>query len=765
LATARQRPGRESSPLAASCGSALNRHLKRLLQDLFDNVDDALFERADKAQSNAEADLYFDAMRGVRKQRDNIEKTFLDSCLERYRDFWVNGPTSVLQSARKSRTISELSLVDEMEVEESLAVSNMAAKAKSLHRENLFAVEQRLGHILGGEAVDSDANPLGPTVIGNAFRGALKQLDTGLNVKLVVYKLFDRYVITALDGLYEEVNVLFVQAGIMPHLTRRSRAGTHPRRTARDAHDGRAGSAEADTVQQDLRETISSEIFDTLRRLVEVHRPPQAASADNASIASYGVNDVIGALSTLQHTNPSFAGAVPISGARRSDLKSVLIHTIPQVSANDEPRSLGQLEESAIDIVEMIFEFILDDPNLQDGMKALLSRLQIPILKVSIIEKSFFSNNRHPARRLLNELAHAAVGWTEQEGRGEGTMYARVEAVVNRVLNDFQNDIGVFAELLESFSNDIVLQRKSSHLVEDRATQAAQGKERLALAKKEVSEAIQSRLRGHRVPDVVSSLLQDGWKGVMVLVHLRQGPDSAAWNNALQVIDTLIWTVEPKSSADDRKQLIRRIPLLLRQLREGLTGISYDPHQAAKFFKELQDVHLDCLRGNLRIPEPPPHPERAAPVQKASGRQPAAQVRVVRNNDDHDTPPGSPSSNEQRKERSAAPSIEEQPAPIADQHDKRARSLRIGAWLEFTDNDGRRNRAKLAWKSEITTTCLFVNTRGLKVAEKSVEEIARELRSGQALLIDEIPLIDRTLETMMEALKGNTTIGAVDKAE
>jgi hypothetical protein len=69
-----------------------------------------------------------------------------------------------------------------------------------------------------------------------------------------------------------------------------------------------------------------------------------------------------------------------------------------------------------INLIAMVFECILEDRNVPDSLKALIARLQIPMLKVAVLDKSFFSRTSHPARRLLNEIAEAAMGWGDCDG-------------------------------------------------------------------------------------------------------------------------------------------------------------------------------------------------------------------------------------------------------------------------------------------------------------------------------------------------------------
>ncbi|MEG3012810.1 MAG: DUF1631 family protein, partial [Pseudomonas sp.] len=76
------------------------------------------------------------------------------------------------------------------------------------------------------------------------------------------------------------------------------------------------------------------------------------------------------------------------------------------------------------------------DRTLPDSLKALIARLQIPMLKVAVLDKSFFSRGSHPARRLLNEIGTAALGWGKRDDYQRDSLYVRIEQVVQRLLND-----------------------------------------------------------------------------------------------------------------------------------------------------------------------------------------------------------------------------------------------------------------------------------------------------------------------------------------
>jgi hypothetical protein len=85
----------------------------------------------------------------------------------------------------------------------------------------------------------------------------------------------------------------------------------------------------------------------------------------------------------------------------------------------------------------------------------------------------------------------------------------------------------------------------------------------------------------------------------------------------------------------------------------------------------------------------------------------------------------------------------------------RIRHLPFGTWFEFTESDGSSVRRRMSWFSTVTGNALFVNHRGQRAAEHSLEWLARELHAGRVKIVmaEEGTVIDRAWQSIMGALK------------
>ncbi|MCW8889953.1 MAG: DUF1631 domain-containing protein [Sedimenticola sp.] len=707
-----------------ACRQLLVKMLPQRTDALFERLDDVLYALADKAETNQQQTTYFESMRSLRRDREQVESAFNKHVLGRFDRFWTHGPGSVPNDAPDATFASdELGLVESDDLEEGLAVSGMVSKGNNSYYRDLYALDQRFSFLLTGVRIEEDNNPLSPASLAAAFKQSVAGLPVTLAVKLVIYKQFEKEVIGRLGELYDQINATLAKAGIQPEIKPSLRR--NPGYASSSAQPYPGGASEGGYYDDEAQSALQAEVFSTLQQLLMQHRP---ASQPAASVQYVDSMDLLSALSVLQHQHGQSAatdGAVMDANT----VRTVLLKS-PQIGQQGaDSKAIERSDEDTIDVISMLFEFILDDPGLSDAMRALLARLQIPMLKVAILDKAFFSRKDHPARRLLNSMAQAAIGWTEQSGRSGDGLYAHIDSVVSRILSEFDDNLALFDELNEQFAAFMEREQRGAHVAEERAAQVTQGKEALVEAKRHVADEIGRCLTEFdSVPDVVQNLVRDGWNDVLLLIYLRKGQESDEWSEAVALMDRLVWSVMPKPSQSERQELLRAIPELLKGLRAGLGEIAYNQHKMTRAFKSLQARHLACLRGGKL-------------VEAVADEVPSGDVLQPEN-----------VMEEIVLETPGAVSQEVEQVP--DQFDQQAADLPVGTWLELTQEDESVVRAKLSWRSSVSGNCLFVNRKGMKVADVTQQGLGVWFRSGKAVVLPEagMPLMDRALTSMVSAL-------------
>ena len=670
------------------------------LQALFDNADDTLFEMADKALDRHDQHLYFEAMRDLRLKRKSIERGFLDSF---HATFAHIGQVDPLGEAD--------SLGNNAQRERAAAVDGMVARVLSRDGVAFAQLGLRLQNLLERPLAERQ-NPLGPAALCRYFLDAGRSLGVGLRVKLILLTLFERYVLRDVDVLYGEANQLLAAAGVLPALT------PAPRRRAEDRRQ----------IAQRVKANLSAD---------------DAIGADNAGQAFFASLQVLlaPARERIAPRLQAHGAAQPINTADLLRLLSHLQRYVP-VTVEDDDFDLGQQLEQLllrvsvrsgtrrciatadvdmINLVGLLFESIQADDNVPLSLRALLARLHIPLLKVALLDNGLFSKASHPARRLLNEIAAVAIGW---DTGGEGlrdSLHVRVERIVQRLLNDFSEDPALFAELLEDFHAFSHDERRRNELLEQRTRDAEEGRARALQARLQVQQALNQRLHGRVLPQVVVQMLVQSWSQVLLLAWLKHGEASQAWHDALATMDRLLASITPHPEPET---LLQQVPGLLKALRDGLAGVALDSAATREFFLQLEQLHLRACVG--------------APGMAGSADPALADVQV---------------------DEAIVLAIAEGPtcAPLRPLDEQAVewrvvRQLRIGTWVEVRDDD-EPLRCKLVARIDSSDRLVFANRTGMKVREWNTAGLALALRRGEVRVLDDGLLFERALGAVLERLR------------
>jgi hypothetical protein len=734
--------------------TALKR-LQGLVSTLFENIDDALFDLAEKAENNAVQTVYFDGMRKVRLKRQVVERLFQEQLGKIFNDFAAGRLQPAKIEGVAGGTTGELSLVDETELEENLAISSTVTKAENRLAPQLNALNQRLSLLRGGANVEDALNPLGPGHLSQAFRSAMRELELSVNSRLIIFKLFDRYVMSNLGSVYDEVNEQLIQAGVLPQIRYALPPGAKhvpgqplPPGAPAPADAGMEGMvAQAYAQAYDPASAhLQIELYNTVRSLMASRRqfmlndPNYVAAPLGAP--SVPITELLSALTLLQTSSPIAQSPVPTSGGDAAQfvqqVKRELLDQAGKFHGGDQV-GVAAPDEDTIDLVGMLFEYILRDRNLPVQMQAVLGRLQIPYLKVALLDKHLFAQKAHPARQLLDVMAQASMGWSEESDR-DRRLYDKVNETVEKILKNFDEDLAVFDTARTEFETFLDSNKKRAELAEQRAAEATRGREKLHAARRTAAREILKRVENRHLPEIVHNVLTRPWANFLVLTLLRQGEDSNEWRQALRFADEFAWSAEPKPGEVEKTRLKSILPVLEKSLRHGLATVAYHENDVKQLMQELNNFY----RGVLATTDSTPviaAAEAASPLASAAGKAAATAAAL-----------DSPVEEEiqLREEDARAPQH-----TLGDEEEclRQARDMKVGMWVEFTDANGTKERAKLSWISPISSKYLFVNRKGLKVSDMTAPLLAQQIKDGKAVVLEEVPLFDRALDAIVERLK------------
>ncbi len=740
--------------LAQRCRKLVMNNLAEHLSGVFTQVDDTLFALAEKAESNQLQSLFFDNMREIRKQRPQIERSYHQQIARNFSDFF----SGQLKSAASTETLDaeQLVLVQNEDYEESLQITTMVSRVKARCAQPLFALEQRLALLNNGQKLAEDSNPFGPQMIAQAFRLALAPCPFPLRIKIVLYTLFDTQVMDSLESLYATLNQCMIEAGVLPDLKYRAQRNTNPPHTVPPARpspieDSAPPQPHSAPTSPPARTTAPMppyrgevppsdpvELLGSLAALLGEHRQrdrdatlpdgtrSMASLTPHNATRTYSAHELLDALNRMQRQSAQTFAQQLHRPQPVDDLKEALQQQLQAHSLLPAEHRVADQEADVIDLVGMLFDFILDDDNLPDSCKTTLSHLHTPYLKVALQDKALFTQHHHPARRLLNAMAQAGVlygGENEESG-----LQAKMQWVVERVIHDFAADLQLFDSLLDEFNVYVASLRHKVELRERRAVQAAKGRDKLLGARQRALAVIAACLNNRALPSIIRNFLELTWADALVFVWLRHGEDSHEWRRACEVAEQLAWSGTSLDEAGRERLQALRIALL-EDLRKGL--------------ELLGGYHEDGIRRLLQ--------DLVACQHAVQGKQPqlAERLKPAQVESQLGTLLG---------EDAALASLAPPDAglsPRAQALAKELQQLEFGTWFEFGSGE-HLQALKLSWFSPTTDNYMFVDHSGQRAAIKPLQQLAREMEQGLARIIPaerDAPLVDRALNAIYRVLQ------------
>ncbi|MGE5640935.1 MAG: DUF1631 family protein [Clostridia bacterium] len=682
---------------------------------MLDKSDEALTKLISGTQSRDLQGLYQDTRKVLAGGRSKLEQNFAKIYVQEFdnRVLLARDPGQTFSALMTST----LSLVGEEALDETLKFKELAARLRRFCEEELAALDQRVGVLLGDANLSDEGNPLSPQTICDAYQQACHELDTTVKVRGVLRKLFDDHVVDGVRPIYKEVNELLVEHGILPKI----RYGV----TKKAESPKPAAGAPA--------------------------LPPEVAAAAAAAAPAGSEANVFAMLQGLLATSgiaaPALApGQVPIQGAellgsltriQQGDVAALPGGAAPDAKGNvlhglkaSVGAGMAQVDAMTLDIVAMLFDELFDDPKIPVGLKGLIGRLQIPMLKVAIADKSFFAKKSHPARTALDAFGEIALR-LPGDFNASSALFPRLDAIVQRLLDGFQDDVTIFEgvqeELRGIISEDDQRVVEKTRAVAERVSQS----ESLAVAKGAAEDEVRSRVQGHALPGPVLEFLVEHWRKLLLLVHARHGAESQKWKDALQIMDQLVWSVEPKKTPEERRKLAATVPGLVKNIAAGMQALGCAEDVRSAFFNSLMQSHTAILSAKaVEDAKPAEALDFTAPV---TVRNPygAGEVQVAGVDD---APVGR--------------------AAVLDPSQK----LVVGAWLEFKlEQPPGKRAAKVLFVTPKKTRYIFSDRDGKDMVEFSRAEIVRRLRTREAVLLDgppEQPLFDRIMGGLTAKLRG-----------
>ncbi|MEN1941619.1 DUF1631 family protein [Luteimonas sp. MJ174] len=744
------------------------------LATMLDEYEQELFRLAERARHPGSESAYVQALRSFRVNRSDLVPQFMLE-LEIGLAALRAPPVAAAKSPPAAPTAGRiLSLVDDSMIDEDTLLREIAIRQEGRATLPMHLLGQRFGVLAGTPAPDAERLPLGPQAVCRALRSACHALQLGAEARELLYRLFDRMVMAHYAPVLEKLDATLDQAGVLKGLTyvparlrasprvqaeeaaesaapgrsgsrergtpdgRRGDMGADDATASADApHGGRPGAGSGDAQRRSgpsgasapgtagtqphtgwMAETTTTyagsdeqSSYSALQQLLAGRRAligKLRATPSSSRTATLGTSELMQALGTIQRQPDGPGGTKP----SLMDVRQMLLAQARQ--RHGKGASLSQRDNDTFELLHLLYGQLEGEIRTDAPAAALIRRLQLPLLRVALQDQAFFVQATHPARELLNTVAETAASWLDKDDV-DPQLLQPLQQAVNQVVEKYDGDNKVFEASNEQLQTHLQAQVRKAEMLERRHVEAARGKEKLEVAKLRSAAVLETLLGDQRIPKFSRALLNQAWADVLTLSLLRQGEDSPEWQAQLDATRRIITACARREEIAD--------PALATHVEAALSQVGYHAEEAGIIAARLTSSRSD-------EDDPASRTELAMKLK--------ARTRL--------------GEDAQRARRPDLP----QRTPEEQARYEQLRVMPFGTWIEFTTNQqGDVVRRRMSWFSPVTDNALFVNQRGQRIGEHSLDSLARMIVAGQARIVtaERGRLVDRAWQAALRTLR------------
>ncbi len=740
---------------------------------------DTLVSRALKHAEEAYFDvIQSDAEKEVKEAADvalnflQTQKNALKTQFVQDYSCFFEGEKRKSEDGSNQHTLS-LALVDDDTLDEMILIGELSSKVHEEYEQFIKAIKRGVVRLGKQMLSNPDPDALTPKELCLLLHHVLEETELKFDHKKAIYSCFAGEAMQGLGPIYKGALDLLQQHDIITEKENPANKGYKPRYQFQSiGNNNNAAPQEPkpeDSAQADSGMTTPSINFNDLNEQVPAinnnattsggHVPaaainPVAANALNstlfndselsktlynflssstlnqqfteplepgAAVTPMQTDELVGLLSNLQSLNTDALAQASLNNAHAiSDEVNRTVHE----KLKEAAKNLTGPEANVIELVNQLFGAILEDPDLSDPVKVELGRLQIPYIKVALLDVTMLKETTHPARLLLNELALYGIGLNDRHDPA----FELIASITEDILDKFESNLDIFNTCLERLRETITSEKDDKQLAEKETRNKAVVQSKLLHVKKVVIQQIRQFLKGKTFPKELHILVLRGFAPLFLKIWRRDGEDSENWQNTVDLFRQIVESVQPRESLQQLGIIVERSAEITQKANEALSEVT----------QRLSD-DIDLLSGLEEI-----YQEKTIEYEQLKKLQDTAPEEVVLEEDVVDPFDYSSDSDDVfDTDLSNQPTPQEIAAELPDE-------IKPGTWCEvYLGRDKLARRLKVSSIVEDTAQIIFIDRSGKEAEIKDIDDFIDELDCERSRVIQDDQLFDKALTAVI----------------
>ncbi|WP_372528863.1 DUF1631 family protein [Piscinibacter sp.] len=616
-------------------------HVKATMSSVAERVAAGLGSQSQSSTKVAERDLLLATQIELRRKMNTFHMSFTKVLNDKVQEEAM--PRHAVAHRPAATDWQSLSLVDDHELEQRMFSGRIGQQITHTCEWELREVAAYMGTVLGLGRADEERNPLRADVIGAAVYSGVEAVTSDPEGRKLLARELGHAMAQAMPACYAGIVRDLQLRNVQPvgltvktvdgpgnllsgvntgyesmrselHSTRSLASDFHAslggelgsRSTSGAARSMRSGSPTqpaslvgagnyASGVGAHAVNEADAQLMTLLRRLTFLASRPGALDTASSSHSTGGYGNTPGRGRSAPMSLQGAGG--PLGGASYSEGLTGLM-AVNLIRAHREElvqASTGKLDHMVIDVVGSLFDQILSDPRVPPQMARQIARLQLPVLRVALVDQTFFSSRRHPVRRFVNRIASLACAFDDFDD-GPGKQFLdRVRELVQEIVEGDFDQVELYTSKLTALESFITGQTEDEAKTSGAAS-VLESKESELRVQQRYMLHLQSALGAISMPDYLRNFTSQVWSQALVAAVRRHGADSDLAKRFKQVGRDLVMSVQPKGSPTMRKRFLMQLPGLMRDLNEGMKLIGWPDAAQKDFFARLLPSHAESMK-------------------------------------------------------------------------------------------------------------------------------------------------------------------------
>ena len=558
-----------------------------------------------------------------------------------------------------------LSLLDDETVTRQIEVDRLVLRMRDVDPENLGRLNMMIAQLHGDHDVRERENPFRPYLLARSLYEVVREMAKEEALAKVLFDYCSNAMAHQLPGYYAAIREVFETSGVRTRFLARPSAMTRGQRErmARKQTGHQAGFgitlsgmhpdlSDSSIAPDMLPQNVNARILSGLQRILALQQSAPPGLQKNESLPvlaqknqSVEFQDFVWQIfnqpkpaglprsmdrgaqaprspaAEAQERNAAAKAPSPLvsqlkqyqqAAARGQAVNEEISPDQNQIFALREKIDIekaSDLDRVTLDVVALLFEFILQDDQIPADLRAQIGRLQLPFLRAAMLAPDLLHEASHPARQLLNRMGAVSVGLVSGTAFDQA-IESEIHRIVSKILENFDDDMAIFTNCLENL--DAVLHEQLGKNDADASllVEAVEEAEKASAVLANTANALQGLLAPLSVDQRVFDFIMQTW--VRVLVHPFSGkapPHAQAMHAQLkphEVLPELVWSAQEKQTPQERGALMKLLPGLVKRLKKGLEMIALPEQESKRAMDPLVTVHTQVLRASQASTEQTP---------------------------------------------------------------------------------------------------------------------------------------------------------------